>query len=171
MPTLLSCYRCWLTDAYWKKRSVQKAYSSGYNCNMRDTTIIEKFLPSALNAAVAFGISLPFLYFFGHGTVWKASTILAFYFIQIADTHEHLSFRCFGMRALGTVWSDKHSRLRRNIYSILYTLSFSTLLFWIYFPFDMFLINMLLLQLPTILLTGTTLHGLLAGNFRSKIKS
>ena len=136
---------------------------------MRDTTAIEKLLPSVLNAATALFLSLPFYFYFDFSLSWKLSVILIFYLLQVIDTHENLSFQCFGMRIFGTVWDKKYSRLQRNIYSILYTLSFTTLFFSIYFPFDLLLINLLLIQLPTIYFSGTTLHGLLSGNMRSKI--
>ena len=74
------------------------------------------------------------------------------------------------MRIAGTVWEKPYTRFQRNIYSILYTLSFSTLFFHILFPFDLFIVNMMALQLPTIIISGTTLHGLLSGNMRSKIR-
>ena len=60
-------------------------------------------------------------------------------------------------------WKEEYPLLNQFIHAVLYTLSFSTLLFWIYFPFDLFLVNILLIQLPSILLTGSTLHGYLAG--------
>ena len=121
-----------------------------------------------MNATVAIAISLPVLYFFDFEIEWKLSAIIIFYLIQVADTHEHIDFRCLGMRIFGTVWAEKYSRFQRNVYSILYTLSFSTLFFYVIFPLDIFLFNIFVLQLPTILISGTTLHGLLAGGLRSK---
>lgn len=135
---------------------------------MRDTSVLEKLIPSILNAVISLLVSIPLLYFFGISYEWKFATILIFYILQVIDTHEHAEFRCFGMRIFGTVWEKEYSRMQRNIYSILYTLSFSTLFFSIFFPFDIFILNIILLQLPTIFITGTTLHGLLAGNMRSK---
>ncbi len=135
---------------------------------MRDTTAIEKLLPSILNATFALLLSLPFYLYFGFGLTWKLSVIGIFYVLQVLDTHENMQFRCLGMRILGTVWEKRYTRLQKNIYSILYTLSFSTLFFYVYFPFDLLLINLLLLQLPAVYFSGTTLHGLLSGNMRSK---
>jgi hypothetical protein len=135
---------------------------------MRDTSVYEKAIPSVLNASSALLLSLPILYFFGTSVVWKLSTILIFYILQVIDTHEHKEFRCFGMRIFGTHWEKEYSRLQRNTYAILYTCSFATLFFSVLFPFDLFLVNILMLQLPTILITGTTLHGILSGNMRTK---
>ncbi len=138
-----------------------------YTCAMRDTTAIEKLLPSALNATTSVFLSIPCYIYFDFSLYWKLSVIIIFYLLQIIDTNENVTFRCFGMRILGTVWEKKYSGFQRNLYSILYTLSFSTLFFWVYFPFDLLLINLLLIQLPTIYFSGTTLHGLLSGNIRS----
>jgi len=138
---------------------------------MRDTSILEKLIPSVINASVALILSLPFYFWFGLSVHWKISAILIFYILQVLDTHENLNFQCFGMRILGTCWEKEYSRLQRNLYSIFYTLSFSTFFFYIYFPFDLFIANMLLLQLPAIILSGTTLHGFLAGGLRTKIQN
>ncbi|HPQ79900.1 MAG TPA: hypothetical protein PLG47_05570, partial [Candidatus Dojkabacteria bacterium] len=50
------------------------------------------------------------------------------------------------------------------IYAILYTLSYTTVVFYILFPFDLLIINLLFLQLPFVILKRTTLHGYLSGN-------
>jgi ABC-type long-subunit fatty acid transport system fused permease/ATPase subunit len=60
--------------------------------------------------------------------------------------------------------AKKYSKPKQITYSILYTLSFSTILFSIFFPFDLLLFNILLLQLPTIIFKKTTLQGYLSGN-------
>ncbi|MDP1690296.1 MAG: hypothetical protein Q8L52_03820 [bacterium] len=136
---------------------------------MRETTVIEKLIPSVVNAMIAIVTATPVYIAFGPG-LGKSSAILVFYLMQILDTHENSRFRCFGMRVFGTVWKKNYSRTQRNVYSILYTLSFATLFFHIYFPFDLFVINMLFVQVPTIILTGTTFHGFLAGGMRSQKK-
>ncbi len=136
---------------------------------MRDTTPLEKLIPSVVNVALVLILSIPFYVWFGYSIEWKISAIFIFYIMQVIDTHEHLSFQCFGMRVFGTRWEKKYTQAQRNIYSVLYTLSFSTLLFYVFVPFDLLIFNLLCLQLPTILVSGTTLHGLLAGNMRTKI--
>ena len=70
----------------------------------------------------------------------------------------------------GTRWPRQHKMHHEILYLVLYTLSFSTLFIWIWFPFDVFIVNILFLQLPAILLTGTTFHGYLSGNKYSVIK-
>ncbi len=136
---------------------------------MRDTSILEKLVPTIINSLFAFIISIPFYILFGFGVKWKVSVISIFYIIQILSAHRFFSFRCLGMYLFGTVWEKNYSRLQRNIYSLLYTCSFATLLFYIYFPFDLFILNIFLFQLPTILLKGTTFHGFLAGGMKTKM--
>ena len=137
---------------------------------MRNTTVLEKLLPSVVNAVVAIASSLPVLYFVGFGTEWKISTIIIFYLMQVVDTHKQFNFRCFGMRIVGTVWGKQYSKVQRSVYSVCYTLSFSTLFLHVFFLFDIFLFNIFLIQLPFILLSGTTFHGFLAGGVSSKMR-
>lgn len=70
---------------------------------------------------------------------------------------------------MGTKWKKRMDFKYELLYVILYALSFSTLFIWIRFPFDIFLINMILFQLPSILLTGSTFHGYLSGKKQSII--
>jgi len=71
--------------------------------------------------------------------------------------------RDLGMMIAKTYWEKDYPIVNQIIYAFLYTGSFATLFIWIWFPFDLFLFNMLFIQLPCILITGTTLHGLLSG--------
>ncbi len=71
--------------------------------------------------------------------------------------------RDFGMLLMNTRWKDRPSFLRYTLYNILYTLSFASLFIYFYIPFDLFVLNMFAFQLPAVCLTGTTLHGYLAG--------
>jgi len=135
---------------------------------MRTTTILEKGLASAINAGVVLLMSLPigFLYSWD---VWRVSAIVLFFlynlfFLGLKDG------RSLGMMVTHSYWKDPVRFPQHFLHSILYTVSFSTLLIWIYFPFDLFLVNMLLLQLPTILKTGTTLHARLSGNLATVVR-
>ena len=129
---------------------------------MRNTTIVEKFGASVINAITAFLLSIPFYVSFGISLKWKWSVIAAFFFVE-------LLFFIFGrnldlgMRLVGTTWHYNYSFKQHFIYNILYTLSFATVLVYIWFPFDLLMINLLCIQLPCILVTGTTLHGFLSG--------
>lgn len=68
-----------------------------------------------------------------------------------------------GMRVVGSYWRKRYSLRRKVVYVFFYTLSFSSILFWIRFPFDVSILNLLFIQLPSVMLSGTTLHGWLAG--------
>lgn len=71
--------------------------------------------------------------------------------------------RDIGMVLMKTYWEKKYPVWKLLIYSVLYTASLATFVFYVYFPFDLLLVNLLLLQLPCVLLSGTTLHGYLSG--------
>ncbi len=75
--------------------------------------------------------------------------------------------KCVGMMLFKAHYEIQVPVWRKILYVILYTVSFSTLLLHIWFPFDILLINILAIQLPCVLLTGTTLHGFLSGNVRT----
>ncbi|MFA6164386.1 MAG: hypothetical protein WC685_13270 [Methylobacter sp.] len=74
------------------------------------------------------------------------------------------SDRLPGMFIQKTIWQCRYSKMNQLIHAIMYTASFASMLFWIWVPGDLLLFNLLLLQLPCILLTKTTFHGLIAGN-------
>lgn len=60
-------------------------------------------------------------------------------------------------------WAEPYGLAKLMLYALLYLASLSTVLFYIRFPFDLLAANLLLVQLPCVLITGTTLHGKLAG--------
>ena len=129
---------------------------------MRKTNIIEKAATSLINVAVVFIISLPFFKYLSLNN-WKISVIFIFFFYNLFFLLFNNN-RCLEMVICKTYWDKRGSFLKELIFVTLYTLSFSTLFIWIWFPFDIFFINMLFLQLPIILITGTTVHGYLSGN-------
>lgn len=136
---------------------------------MQPTSIFQKILPSVINVAIVLLLSTPFLLLLNKSIIIKLVIIAIFFLynlIFLIFTHN----RDLGMIIIGTDWKENYPVINQLIYMILYTLSFSTLLFWIYFPFDLFLANMILLQLPTIILTDTTFHGYLSGNMVTMIK-
>jgi hypothetical protein len=67
------------------------------------------------------------------------------------------------MIILNIDWKEQYPFKQQIFYVFLYSLSFSTIVVWVFFPFDLLLFNLLCIQLPTVLLTGTTLHGHLSG--------
>jgi hypothetical protein len=68
---------------------------------------------------------------------------------------------------LNTKWKKEYSLKNHIIFSFLYTLSFSTIVIWIFFPFDLLIFNLLFVQLPSVLISGYTLHGYLSGKMVS----
>ena len=132
-----------------------------YISNMKRTGILYKLLPSLANVAITFVFALPFLYFYGFSLEWKLAWIGIFFGYNLFC--EIVFGRCVGMMLCNTEYETCKSFLKNVLYVFLYTISFSTLLFYIWFPFDLLAINLFAIQLPCILLTGTTLHGLLSG--------
>ncbi len=130
----------------------------GVKYKLVTTNPFEKVGASILNAVIAFGLSVPFLLILGPGLWWRISVIIlfglyeSFIFIFYKD-------RCFGMKVMDTYWRKKYTFKQHIMFNIFYTLSFSTMLIYIWFPLDLLLINILLIQLPMTQLTGTTLHG------------
>ncbi len=129
---------------------------------MKPTNVWNKLLPSILNVVLVFAISLPVLYFFSF-FIWKVSFILLFFVIHLVFLIFNKG-RGFGMVICKTYWEKDLNFSNGLLYLIFYTLSFTTILFYIWFPFDLLLINLLLVQLPMILNTGRTLHGYIAGS-------
>lgn len=130
---------------------------------LRKTNFLEKLCASIINSFFALLISLPVFFTHGSGNTWKISTITIFFLISILFMFLNKN-RDLGMILTKTYWEKEYSLRQKAVYNVLYALSFSTLFFRIFFPFDLFLINILFPQLPTIYLTGTTLHGYLSGN-------
>jgi hypothetical protein len=128
----------------------------------RPTNALEKAVPSLLNAIIAFGIATPTLIYFGPTLEWKIAVVVAFALYE-SFVFFHEKDRCFGMKIMDTYWRARYETKRHVLYNLLYTLSFATLLVFVWFPLDLLLINIFLIQLPCVVLTGTTLHGWLSG--------
>ena len=129
---------------------------------MRKTNILEKVFPSIINVVAVFLISQLFLPFTADlvGEKWTFIVVFFIYSIVFLFLDEG---RDLGMIIFDTEWEKEYSTRNKIIYAILYTASFSTLLFSVWFPLDLFILNMIFLQLPAVVRTGTTLHGLIAG--------
>ena len=126
----------------------------------RETNAFEKLLASIINVVIVFITYLPF-----HFTNWKGSiTFIVLFFLYNIIVLIANRNRCVGMILTKSHWAENYPFYKHFFYTFFYTLSFSTLFIWIYFPFDLFIFNMLLLQLPIVLITKTTLHGYLSGN-------
>lgn len=135
--------------------------------------IFVKGTSSLINITIVFILSLPIGILFGFDLFWKIATILIFFLYNLAFRvfGNFTQSRSIGMVITGRSWTNDYSRKRRLLYSIFYTASFATLFFWVWFPFDIFLLNIFLVQIPFILATGTTLHGWLGGKMEVKVKN
>ncbi len=129
----------------------------------RLTTAAEKLLNSAINAGIAFLLFSPFWFLTEFTPLTKKVILIFFFFTLKLILIFWFNNRSPGMVITKTFWKKSYPWYNQLLHAALYTLSFSTMLFWIYFPFDIVLGNILLIQLPTVLKTGTTLHGYLAG--------
>ena len=129
----------------------------------RVTTVFEKLLTSLVNIGIAFIFLLPFFWVDIESLELKLIFTGLFFLENLVSIIFH-DYRLPGMYIQGAHWKMKYPKHNQLAHAILYTASFSTMLFWLWFPCDLLLLNLLLLQLPCILYSGTTLHGLLAGN-------
>lgn len=133
---------------------------------MRETTAFEKLLSSIINILCVLIFSLPFLFLDINHNIKKSIIIIMFLLYKIIIIFFNKN-RSIGMMITETRWKEPYPLKNQIIHAILYTLSFSTLLFWIFFPFDLFFMNMLFVQAPTLQLKGTTFHGYFAGDMRT----
>jgi hypothetical protein len=119
-------------------------------------------LISGTDAIIVFIIATPFYFFVTDELTIKLILVALFFLYHLVFLLFHEK-RCLGMRLLKTHYGDDYQLKDYISYNFFYTISFSTLLFWINFPFDLLLINLFLIQLPTVLIMKTTMHGYLAG--------
>ena len=128
----------------------------------RKTTAFWKLVKSIINTCYALLLSLPFFLFFGFDWRYKIAVISIFFVNQLiaALSPNH---RDLGDLVTKTYWAKSYPTKYHIVFALLYTASFSTAFIWLYFPFDILLINLLFIQLPFVLKTGYTLHGYLSG--------
>ena len=128
----------------------------------RYTNALEKLFISIVNFVIVFMVSIPFLLYFGFTMQYRI--ILSFLFLL--QNIFYIFFtknRYLGMILLNAHWKKKYTLQKQLLYAFLYSLSFTTCVIWIYFPFDLLIFNLIFIQLPFIIFTGKTLHGYFAG--------
>lgn len=128
----------------------------------KNTNAIQKLSVSVINTFFVVLLSIPFYFLLGWGLYFRLVLVFLFFLYNLSFIFITKN-RCLGMILMNIYWKEEYSLVNQVIYVFLYTLSFSTIVIWIYFPFDLLLFNLLLIQLPCVLLTGTTLHGFLSG--------
>ena len=128
----------------------------------KSTNSLEKLSVTLINTVLVLILSIPDYLIFGFNDYYKLIVVL--WFLACNLTYILVSKnRCVGMILLNIYWKRNYSTKQQLIYAVLYTLSFATAFIWVFFPFDLLLINLFLVQLPFVLKTGSTLHGYLSG--------
>ena len=129
---------------------------------IKNTNALQKLSVSVINTFFVILLSLPFYFLFSFSTTYKVILVLIFFLYNLSFIFLTKN-RCLGMIILGIKWKEDYPIKQQILYTFLYSLSFSTIVIWIFFPFDLLIFNLLFIQLPTVLLTGSTLHGYLSG--------
>ena len=126
------------------------------------TNAFWKLINSVVNVTFALIISLPFLFFLGFTLRYRVILALLFltYQLIVALSPKHIDL---GDLVTGSRWIEKYPLKNHVIFAFLYSLSFSTFVVWVFFPFDLLIFNLLVIQLPFLLKTGYTLHAYLSG--------
>jgi hypothetical protein len=135
---------------------------------MRETSAIEKFMTSVINFIVVLILFIPFFFIFSEELARKLVLIGLFFAYNLVCLIFNNS-RCIGMMVMKTRYAREYPKANQLLYITLYSLSFASLLFWVFFPFDLFLFNMIFIQLPIVIMKKTTLHGYLSGNITTVI--
>jgi hypothetical protein len=135
----------------------------------KNTNALQKFSVSVINVFFVLLLSIPAYLVWGFGLEYKLVLVAIFwlynlFFVVITKN------RCLGMIILNIYWREEYPLKNQIIYAFLYTLSFSTAVIWIFFPFDLLLVNLLLVQLPFVLKTGTTAHGYFSGKMSGYVR-
>jgi len=129
--------------------------------DFRKTNVVEKGAASLINTVFVFILAVPLYFIIPDKNQWIISIVVLFFLYNL---YFYIFFqnRCLGMRVIETHWGENYSFFQEIWFILLYTLSFATIFIWIWFPFDVFIINMIL-QIIWIQLTGYTIHGYLSG--------
>jgi len=128
----------------------------------KNTNALQKLSVSVINTFFVVLLSIPFYFLWGFTLKYKIVLVIIFLIYNLVFIFTTRN-RCLGMIILGIYWKEEYPLKNQIIYAFLYTLSFSTVVIWIFFPFDLLLVNLLLIQLPFVLKTGTTAHGYFSG--------
>lgn len=136
----------------------------------KNTNALQKLSVSIINVLFVLLLSIPVYLIWGFGLEYKIMLVAIFlvynlFFVFVTKN------RCLGMIILNIYWKEEYPLKNKMIYVFLYTLSFSTSVIWIFFPFDLLLVNLLLIQLPFVLKTGSTAHGYFSGKMSGYVKN
>jgi len=124
-------------------------------------------LPLIINCLIVFvlGVLLaPFQYLPA-----KIFIILLFFLYNLYFLIFHQG-RDLGMFLLDIDWRDDYQLKIKIVHLVLYTASFASIFYYLLFPFDLLLINIFVLQVPTILLKESTFPEKFAGNMQTVLR-
>ncbi len=130
----------------------------------RKTTALEKLLTSMVNVVVVYVAAIPFFLLDDFPALTLKLIFIGLFFLENVVAIIFWEYRLPGMLIQNTIWQCQYSKINQLIHAVLYTASFATLLFCVWIPGDLLVFNLLLVQMPCVLLTKTTFHGLIAGN-------
>ena len=136
---------------------------------MKNISAIDKLLVSIINTVVV-GIIALFLKFL-LDIQYKYILLCVFYLYQLIIIIATKDKRSIGQNMLKIYWAEKYSFLNHFVFATFYSLSFATIIVWIIFPFDLLLVNLILIQYPMVHFTGYTLHGYLSGKMKGMKKN
>jgi len=99
----------------------------------------------------------------------KIFIILLFFLYNLYFLIFHQS-RDLAMILLDLDWRQSYPLKNKIAHLVLYTASFASIFYYLIFPFDLLLINIFVLQFPTILLKESTFQERLAGNMQTVLR-
>ena len=129
---------------------------------MKYLTPIEKIRNSIINIFITILISMPLIYL-TNSLLHKKLIIITIFFLLKSISIFRKDHKTLGMILTKTSWKEKYPKHKHILHSIFYTISFSTIMFYIWFPLDIFSINIFLLQLPSMIKNKMTFHEFISG--------
>ncbi|MGA2666990.1 MAG: hypothetical protein ABSE91_02775 [Patescibacteria group bacterium] len=123
----------------------------------------QRNMPPILNAMIVIGVGIIFSPF--QPLPPKLFIILLFLLYNLGCFFLNKN-RDIGMAMVGAYWKQQYPKPQQILYIALYTLSFASIFYHIFFPFDLLLFNIVLLQVPTLLFSGMTFPAFLAGRMQ-----
>lgn len=115
---------------------------------MQPITITDKIANSLINCGVVIIVFIFLLPFLNLPTLHKQILIVMLFLVYKLMFMLFNKNRTLGMIITKTYWKKEYPFWKQLLHTILYTASFSTLIFWIFFPFDVLIANIIILQLP-----------------------
>lgn len=123
-----------------------------------NTNLYQKLGPSIINVVFVLMLGGVLSYLSGFNFLDKLNIVLLFFCYEFICIFLFKG-RDIGMIIFRTHWKKPYNLNRLLAFNLFYSLSFATLFFFVFFPFDLFIFNFLFLQIPCLILTKKTFHG------------